>query len=162
MPREVSPVRRQSRGQETVRYRVAFGSRGPRLRAPTEWVGLLKIERRSLRAPFDWNRGVARESFCGHLARLPTLDNGLNDIRRQEGETDQATHVPYGYALSRCDAGKRRRFPGADFSEPAMRSRDRCFLSVRNYGHLGTPGAACSSFDQVTLWGCSLIPITRS
>jgi hypothetical protein len=50
-------------------------------------------------------------AFAVRSLGCPTLDNGFNDIRRQEGKADQAAHVPYGYALTRRDAGKRPRFP---------------------------------------------------
>jgi len=47
-------------------------------------VVLSKIEHGSLRAPFNWKRDVAPEFFRGYISRLPTLDNGLNDVQRQE------------------------------------------------------------------------------
>jgi hypothetical protein len=45
-------------------------------------VVLSKIERGFLRTPFDWNRDVARQSFCGHIARLLTRDDGLMSSAR--------------------------------------------------------------------------------
>jgi hypothetical protein len=52
-------------------------------------------------------------------------------VRRQEGETDEAAHVPYGYALTRRDAGERRRFPEV-ISANRRCARATAFNSIRS------------------------------
>jgi hypothetical protein len=82
--------------------------------------GLLNVQNGLLRAPFERYLGVPGDCFCIKTGRLPALHDGLNDIRRQESQADQATHIAYGEPLARSDLSKRARLSGADLIEPAM------------------------------------------
>ena len=55
-------------------------------------AGLLKVQSGLLRAPFERDLNVPGECFCSKTGRLPAFHNGLNDVRRQEGQTDHATY----------------------------------------------------------------------
>jgi hypothetical protein len=84
-------VRHSQLRRDVVRRTIAFGCKGtPGVGAPTECVGLLNIESHLLQTPVQWNRDAASECLCCKVARLPTVDNRFNDIRRQESQTDQA------------------------------------------------------------------------
>ena len=55
--------------------------------------GLLDVQSGPLRAPFERHLDVPGHCFCGKTGRLPALHNGLNDIRRQESQADQAAYI---------------------------------------------------------------------
>jgi hypothetical protein len=82
--------------------------------------GLLKVQSGLLRAPFERHLDVPGECFCGKTGRLPALHDGLNDIRRQESQADQASYIAHAEPLARSDLSQRFRLSGADLVEPAM------------------------------------------
>ena len=82
--------------------------------------GLLNVQSGPMRAPFERQLDAPGDCFCSKTGRLPALHNGLNDIRRQECQADQATYIANGEPVARSDLSERGRFPGADRIEPAM------------------------------------------
>jgi hypothetical protein len=82
--------------------------------------GLLKVQSGLLRAPFERHLDVPGECFCSKTGRLPALHDGLNDIRRQESQADQASYIAHAEPLARSDLSQRFRLSGADLVEPAM------------------------------------------
>jgi hypothetical protein len=81
-----------------------------------------RIPRRSL-GGFPRPPAVPSQSFCGESGRLPTLNDGLDYIGRQEGQTNQPTCITYVKPLTRDDLSKRLGPSGAELIEPAMRPR---------------------------------------
>ena len=80
--------------------------------------GLLNVQSGLLRAPFERHLDMPGDCFCSKVGRLPTLHNGLHDIRRQESQADKATHIARGEPLACTDLSQRSRLSGADLIEP--------------------------------------------
>jgi hypothetical protein len=72
--------------------------------------------------PIEWDLYASSQTFCSESDRLPASNEGLDYIRRQEGQTDQSTHVAYVESFDCCDLCKRLGLSGAQLIEPAMRS----------------------------------------
>jgi hypothetical protein len=47
---------------------------------------------------------------CGKTGRLAALHNEVNNIRRQEGQTDHATYIAHGEPLACSDLSQRSCF----------------------------------------------------
>jgi hypothetical protein len=60
------------------------------VRQTTDSLGTKLAGARDLDMPGD--------CFCFKVGRLPTLHNGVHDIRRQESQADQTTHIAHGEA----------------------------------------------------------------
>jgi hypothetical protein len=82
--------------------------------------GLLNVQNCPLRAPFKRELDVPGDCFCSEAGRLPTLHDGLDDVRLQEGQANQAAHIANGEPLACSDLCKRSGLAGAEFIEPAM------------------------------------------
>jgi hypothetical protein len=71
-----------------------------RARNSVPMPGILNVQSSLLRAPFERDLDVPSDCFCSKTGRLPALHKGLNDIRRQESQTDQATYIAHGEPLA--------------------------------------------------------------
>ena len=57
---------------------------------------LFCVQSCSLLAPRERKFDAPSDCFCAKSGRLPAFHNGLNYIRRQESQTDQAPYVADG------------------------------------------------------------------
>ena len=93
--------------------------------------GLLNVQSGPLRVPFERQLDAPGDCFCSKVGRLPTLHNGLHDIRRQESQADQATHIAHGEPLACSDLSKRARLSGGDLIEQAVPRQHKLDSSPR-------------------------------
>ena len=60
----------------------------------------------------------------GELDRLPAIENGLDDVRREEGERQNPTDVRLMYRVSARKVGNRSNVTAAKLVEPSVTLHD--------------------------------------